>query len=64
MLFLNLRLIGQPRPESLVKRYLPPSPKPKGEPEPKNTEHLRRAKTIEKTRNTHQVYYLERRLFM
>ncbi len=64
MLLFTLRLLGQPRPESLAKLTLPPSHKPEGESEPANLEHLNRSKTIETISKIQQVYHLERRLFL
>ena len=64
MLLLIVRLLGQPRPKSLTKRYLPPLHKFKGKSEQANLEHLNRRKTIETLRKIQQGYHLENRLFL
>jgi hypothetical protein len=64
MLLLILRLLGQPRPQSLAKRHLPPFHKLKGELEQANLEYLNCRKTIETLRKIQQVYHLENRLFL
>ena len=51
-------------PEPFEVRHQPTSQKPEVEPEQLDNTHLIQTKNAESRRNTLQVYYLERRLFL